>query len=297
MSFEAAVRLKDPNVVRLLEKTILKIADQCLLIRGTDILWRIEQDIGRPIGAGIIYDLIEGGVLVKRRSSKSIEDYLFEVECKKIQEYFDKEVMAAEIIQILDKKTSAASSLSISFAATVPDTYADAAEGFEEIYPALIRIAAEATHDLWIINPFFDIYGAQSLIPSLIGAAKNGVNIHILGRRICDPQDQGFDPSVGCIASAFVKKDLVNKIEIRDFFRQDESGRLIYGLHSKMMIADKLIAYIGSANITKHSLRSNFEIGVILKGRGIEPLLTITGALWSESTIIDPKYIATLVDE
>src|SRR5690606_12557977 len=146
---------------------------------------------------------------------------------------------------------------------TVPDTYADAAEGFEEIYPALIRIAAEETHDLWIINPFFDIYGAQSLIPSLIGAAKNGVNIHILGSRICDPQDQGFDPSVGCIASAFVKKDLVNKIEIRDFFRQDESGRLIYGLHSKMMMADKLIAYIGSANITKHSLRSNFEIGVI----------------------------------
>lgn len=294
MPFEAAFRLKDPHVLRLLEKTIIKIADEHLVIRGTDILWRIEQDIGRPIGTGIIYDLIEGGVLIKRRSSKSIEDYIFEVEREKIEEYFDKEVMAAEIIQNLDKKISATSSLSISFAATVPDIYVDAAAGFEEIYPALIRIAAEATHDLWIVNPFFDEYGAQYLIPSLIGAAKNGVNIRILGRHICNPQDQEFDKSVECISSTFFKEDLINRIEIRDFFRQDESGRLIYGLHTKMMIADENMAYIGSANITRHSLRNNFEIGVILKGKGIEPLLAITSALWAQSTIIDPKHLTNL---
>lgn len=296
MSFEAALRLKDPHALRLLEKTILKIADQHLVIRGTDIFWRIEQDIGQPIGTGIIYDLIEGGVLIKRRSSKSIEDYVFEVEREKIEEYFDKEVMAAEIIQSLEKKISATSSLSISFAATVPDIYADAAEGFEEIYPALIRIAAEATHDLWIVNPFFDEYGAQYLIPSLIGAAKNGVNIRLLGRHICNPKDQEFDKSVGCISSEFSKEDLINRIEIRDFFRQDDSGRLIYGLHTKMMIADEHMAYIGSANITRHSLRSNFEIGVILKGKGIEPLLAITRALWAQSTSIDPHHCINLED-
>lgn len=296
MSFETAFRLKDPHVLRLLERTILKIADQHSVIRGTEILWRIEQDIGQPIGTGIIYDLIEGGVLIKRRSSKSIEDYIFEVEREKIEKYFDRETIAAEIIQCLDRKMSATSPLLISFAATVPEIYADAAEGFEEIYPALIRIAAEATHDLWIINPFFDDYGAQCLIPSLIGAAKNGVNIRILGRRIYNPQNQEFNKSVVCVSAAFFKEDLVNRIEIRDFFRQDDSGKLIYGLHTKMMIADEHMAYIGSANITRYSLRNNFEIGVILKGKGIEPLLAITSALWTQSTTIDPRHCLKLED-
>jgi HKD family nuclease len=289
MSFEAAFRLKDPDAVRQLEDVVRTIADNHELIRGTDILWKVEQALGRPIGAGIVYDLVEGGVLIKRRPSKSIEDYLFEVDCSKAEEYFNKEAFAAEVIQQLDKKSSSASSLSITFAATVPDAFVDAAEGFEEIYPALVRIAAEAINELWIVNPFFDEYGAQCLLPSLIGAAKNGVGIRILGRRIYDPTEQGFDKAVGCIVSEFFKEDLIGNIEIRDFFRQDEAGRLVYGLHTKMMIADSSMAYIGSANLTRHSLRSNFEIGVILRGKGIAPLLSITNALWSESTIIDPK--------
>jgi phosphatidylserine/phosphatidylglycerophosphate/cardiolipin synthase-like enzyme len=292
MSFEVAFRLKDPNAVRQLERIVCTIADHHELIRGTDILWKVEQALGRPIGAGIVYDLVAGGVLIKHRPSKSIEDYLFEVDNSKAVEYFNKEAIAAEIIQYLDKKSATASSFSITFVATVPDAFVEAAEGFEEIYPTLIRIAAEATQELWIVNPFFDEYGAQYLLPSLIGAAKNGVRIRILGRHIYDPTQQGFDKAIGCIATEFFKENLIGNIEIRDFFRQDESGRYIYGLHTKMMIADASMAYLGSANLTRHSLRSNFEIGVILRGKGIEPLLSITNALWSESTVIDPKLLS-----
>jgi hypothetical protein len=292
MSFEVAFRLKDPDAVRLLERVVRTIADRHELIRGTDILWRAEQALGRPIGSGIVYDLIEGGVLIKLHPSISIEDYLFEVDCSRAEEYFNKEAFAAEVIQYLDKKSVATSTLSIAFAVTVPDAFIEAAEGFEEIYPALVRIAAEATHDLWIVNPFFDEYGARCLLPSLTGAAKNGVRIRILGRRIFNPPDKGFDKAVGCIASEFLKEDLINNIEIRDFFRQDISGRFVYGLHTKLMIADASMAYLGSANLTRHSLRSNFEIGVILRGKGIEPLLSITNSLWRDSNQIDLSLLS-----
>lgn len=294
MSFETAFRFKDPNAVRKIEKTILSLAEGGLLIRGGDILAGIERATSLSVSSGLLYDLISGGVIAARHPASRIEDYLFDLKPDVAGGFFQRESFAADVVQQYEMRKSSAKPLGISYVATVPLEFLNAAEGFEEIEPALMRLAAEAERDLWIVNPFFDEYGAQRLLPSMLGAAKSGVKIWILGRQLGRAGGQGSNEAIQDIASAFIKEDLAPMIEIRDFYRQDEQGRQLYALHTKMMIADESVAYIGSANLTRHCLRNNFELGVILRGEGVRPLSELTRSLWSEAQLIDLNEIADL---
>lgn len=287
MAFETAFRFKDADVVRKIEKALLSLADDGLLIRGADILAEVERAASLPVSSGLLYDLIAGDVLVCRHPSRNIDDYLFEFNLNGSREFFQKEAFAADVVRQYERCKSNEKPLEISYAATVPLDFLNAAEGFEEIEPALIRLIAEAERDLWIVNPFFDEYGAQHILPSMIGAAGSGVKIWILGRQLENDIRQGSSAAVGDIASAFAAGELASMIEIRDFYRQDEQGRQLYALHTKMMIADESIAYIGSANLTRHCLRSNFELGVILRGEGVRILSDLVKSLWREAKPID----------
>jgi len=294
MAFETAFRFKDPDAVRKAEKALLSLAERGLLIRGADIVSGVRREAALPVSSGLLYELIAGGAIVIRHPANSIEDYLFDVDLNAAGEFFQRESFAAEVVRQYEQRRPAAKPLGISYAVTVPLEFPNAAEGFEEIEPALMRLAAEADRDLWIVNPFFDEYGAQRLLPSMIGAAKSGTNIWILGRQLGSASGPESNTAVKEIASAFIAEDLAMMIEIRDFYRQDEQGRQVYALHTKMMIADNSIAYIGSANLTKHCLRNNFELGVILRGEGVRPLSELTRSMWHEAESINLNEFADL---
>jgi hypothetical protein len=287
MVYEIAARLKDPAAIRKIETIFKSFIKDTAIIRGSEILQKLEQECPVAANPAILYDLINSGVLIKDTPAKSIEDYHFKIDFSKVQSYFKDEIFAAEVIQDYEEKTLTACSLEISFAATIPPKFNNRNLEFDEIYPTLIRIAAAAKHDLWIVNPFFDDYGAKYLLPSLIGAAKNEIKIRILGREVCGESEQEFIKPIECIAAEFAKEGLSHHLEIRDFYQTDKKGNQIYALHTKMMIADENIAYIGSANLTKHSLKNNFEIGVILKGVGVKPLIDLTTHVWDNSSHID----------
>jgi len=291
MTFETAFRFKDSDAVRKTEKAIQALAENGPLIRGADILAEVERETSLPVSSGLLYDLIAGGVIVSRHPAKNIEDYLFDVNSHSAGKFFERESFAAEVVQQYEKRKSSAKPLRISYAATVPLEFLNAAEGFEEIELALIRLIAEAERDLWIVNPFFDAYGAQHILPSLLGAARSGVKIWVLGRELGNDAGQGSSAAVRDIASEFAAEELASMIEIRDFYSQDELGRQLYALHTKMMIADESIAYIGSANLTRHCLRSNFELGIILRGEGVRPLIDLTRGLWCEAELVNLKEL------
>jgi len=294
MAFEVAFRFKDPETVRKVKHAICSLSQTHSLIRGTDILENVQKAIALPVNPNLLYDLIEGEVIISKYPSKCIEDYYFEMNVDAVDNYFEKEFFAAEVVQKYESLKSSKDHLGISYAVTIPIEYTNIAEGFEEIEPALVRLAAEAEKDLWIVNPFFDEYGAQRLMNSMLGAAKNGVKVWILGRQIGRASGNGINEAVQKIALAFIEENLEKLIEIRDFYRQDGQGRQLYGLHTKMMIADEDMAYIGSANLTKHSLRSNFEVGVILRGAEVSPLAALTKNLWEEGEAVDLNELADL---
>jgi phosphatidylserine/phosphatidylglycerophosphate/cardiolipin synthase-like enzyme len=287
MVYEVASRFKDPDIVRKVEAIVKSFEKDSSLIRGSDILHKLKQEYHIATNPAILYDLIQSGVLIKQTPAQNIEDYLFKIDFIKSLSFFKTEILAAEVIQDYEKKNSTPNTLEIAFAATIPQKFNTSNFEFDEIYPTLIRIAAAAKHDLWIVNPFFDEYGAKYLLPSLIGAAKNEISIRILGREICGEPELDLILPIKCIATEFAKEGVSSYLEIRDFFQTDNNGNQIYALHTKMMIADENIAYIGSANLTKHSLRNNFEIGVILKGVGVKPLVELTTHVWDGASHVD----------
>jgi HKD family nuclease len=287
MVYEVAARLKDPVAVKNVEKILKSLRKDSLIIRGAEILDKLEHECPEAANPAILYDLMHIGVLIKESAATSIEDYHFKIDFSKMLSIFRKEIFAAEVIQDFEKRNFSETFLEISYAATIPPKFNNGKFEFNEIYPTLIRIVATAKQDLWIVNPFFDDYGAKYLLPSLIGAAKNGVMIRILGREICVGSEHEFIKPIEFIADEFANEDLSHHLEIRDFYQTDMKGNQIYALHTKMMIADKNVAYIGSANLTKHSLKNNFEIGVILKGDGVRPLVDLTAHVWDNATHVD----------
>ena len=287
MVYEIAARFKDPVVIKKIEAILRSFKNDEPLIRGSEILHKLEQECSIALNPAVLYDLIHAGVLLKETPAQNIEDYHFKIDFSRVPSHFRKEILAAEVIQDYEKKTFTAASLEIAFAATIPQKFNTSQLKFDEIYPTLIRIAAAAKQDLWIVNPFFDDYGAKYLLPSLIGSAKNETLIRILGREIRGGSEQEFIKPIELIASEFAKEGLSQYLEIRDFYQTDKKGNQIYALHTKMMIADENIAYIGSANLTKHSLKNNFEIGVILKGAGVRPLIDLTTYVWGNSSRVD----------
>lgn len=294
MMFEIAFRLKDPDAVQRIEKAIISLAEEGLLIKGCDILAEIKRETSLSISSNLLYDLVKAGIIFTKYPAKNIENYLFDINLDGAGEYFKIESFAADVVQQYEKGKYCAKPFGISYAVTIPVEFTGTAEGFEEIEPALIRLANESEKDLWIVNPFFDEYGAQRLLPSMFGAARSGIKIHILGRGLGKGSETESNAAVRDIASAFIQEDLAHMIEIKNFFRQDDHGYQVYALHTKMMVADEYIAYIGSANLTKHSLRNNFELGVILRGEGVQSLSDLIKRLWQEAEYIELKELVDL---
>jgi phosphatidylserine/phosphatidylglycerophosphate/cardiolipin synthase-like enzyme len=53
------------------------------------------------------------------------------------------------------------------------------------------------------------------------------------------------------------------------YLRETQGKVQMYQLHAKMILADDVMAYIGSANFTDTSLHYNFELGLITEDRSV----------------------------
>jgi phosphatidylserine/phosphatidylglycerophosphate/cardiolipin synthase-like enzyme len=69
--------------------------------------------------------------------------------------------------------------------------------------------------------------------------------------------------------------------------RDADTGEAQSGLHSQIVISGKDGCYIGSANMTRGSLSRDFELGVELGGKTIEPVRSLVERIWQESVIVE----------
>ena len=70
----------------------------------------------------------------------------------------------------------------------------------------------------------------------------------------------------------------------------------IYALHSKLFMLDESACNIGGANVTETGLKSNFEIGVVIRGKKVRPILKLLNKLWDGSksaTLNDIEHYTT----
>ncbi|MPL77877.1 Cardiolipin synthase [bioreactor metagenome] len=277
MKYDLAILLKSKSRVSEIKTLLLTLFSENQILKGWEIIAPLREFSTASESESILYTLKENGVLSKIKSASSIHDYQFQLNLDDIDNFFTGEELAAEVIERYIDRTCESERDRVSFVSTIPNEMLAITKKTHQIEPALIRLISKAKNTIWIINPFSDKFGANMILDALIGAAKNGVQIKMIGRDF--EENRPLKESLHFIASEFMQRELIDYLEYRDIFLRGGDGKQKYALHTKMLISDQS-AYIGSANLTEHSMRNNFEFGVVIEGASILPVISFVEEMW-----------------
>jgi hypothetical protein len=147
----------------------------------------------------------------------------------------------------------------------------------EQLVPAMPTldafrfVLAAANMRLRIASPFIEASGLGPLAPWLRPAADRGVELVLLNR------DPGGSPTAAAARDA-LQRLFGARFRIASYHITAE-GRQLLSLHAKLVIADENVAYVGSAEIRRHSLELNFELGVLVCGVAVPGLVKLFDAI------------------
>jgi phosphatidylserine/phosphatidylglycerophosphate/cardiolipin synthase-like enzyme len=138
---------------------------------------------------------------------------------------------------------------------------------------AMVNVILHARSSLKLAFPFIDAASIE-VLEQLQYAWRRGCSVQVLCRDVANFDGLGLD-------RAFTDA-------LRDS-RQGAACRIpakvnneTWTFHAKVMIADEVTAYVGSANLTRASLANQAEVGLLISDQGILADLKIWySALWS----------------
>lgn len=146
--------------------------------------------------------------------------------------------------------------------ATIPQAFW-ASPGVPHVLQTLgvmLSIVEAADRCVKIAAPFVEDAAVRKLAPSILGCGSRGVDVLLLTSA---DRASGFDT----IRAAWSPR---GRAALRIVEVSTELSPL--GSHAKIVTADGVRAYVGSANITSAGLSRQFEIGADLHGPGVEEL-------------------------
>lgn len=142
----------------------------------------------------------------------------------------------------------------------------------------LLEIIDNARHEVWLTAPFIDRAGLGFLAAALISALERGVTVNFVVR-------------LGTLESG-VFADLVARGSheslrgLRVF--EVATGVSDLGSHAKVCLADGVICYIGSANLTAHGLGRHLELGARVQGPDVTVIRAALEAIAELGRLVYP---------
>lgn len=132
----------------------------------------------------------------------------------------------------------------------------------EETSDAFASLAASAIRSLTIMTPFLDESGADWAL-SLFGATIPGVRKHLILRFLKDPQSDWYPAAYDSIRSRLREIG----VDVYDFaVPREDAPDFFETFHAKVVSADGSRAYVGSANLNRHSRETSMELGMLVAG-------------------------------
>jgi len=187
------------------------------------------------------------------------------------------------------KQTQAdADAVNVEFVCTLPEND----QGFEDLDPVdfdmqqittrLLSLCRDASEELVLTSPFLEIEGMDWLLPGLKGALERGVDLTLVSRELRSGQ-----PNHDAVRELFdIAAGLPGQLEVYDYYEPNADDRHPkYTLHSKLLVADRSAAYVGSANFTKYGFAENLEIGVVVKAPAVRALYSVVAHLVANSGV------------
>ena len=173
--------------------------------------------------------------------------------------------------------TKAASEQSTELVWTGPTTPFVSARRTEQ---ALLQVINAAEHTLFITS--FVAYDVFTIVKALNAASDRGVAISMLLEL---SQDHGGSITFDAIGKM---KGLVPSAQL--YAWREKGGTFSDGrVHAKVAVADGIVCFITSANLTGYAMEKNMEAGVLIRGGHIPRLLDD-----HLRSLVDAKMISTL---
>jgi hypothetical protein len=227
------------------------------LARGTSL------SVGRPLSDQQILHALSAlsslGFLEERATHFIFDKTLFEASA-------EKRATVREVLDALPEIPAGRSDAEL--CVSLPPTIAAAAgivirEMTSDLRAGLWDVISGARESLVIASPFWDAAVAQEVATLLEARMRRGLKCVILGR-FSNAGERAALPGLVRLAGC-------GQITIMSWFDGDEENRETF--HFKAASADRgKLAYLGSANMIRSSLRSRMELGVLLRGQPAEEL-------------------------
>ena len=132
----------------------------------------------------------------------------------------------------------------------------------EDTDDAFASLAASASRSLTIMTPFLDAVGAKWAI-ALFEAAGETVSKELILRFLQNPDSDLYPDG---LPSILVDLRRLN-VKIYDFaVPRPDTPNFFETFHAKVISADGERAYVGSANLSRHSKETSMELGMLVSG-------------------------------
>ena len=190
--------------------------------------------------------------------------------------------------QVIEQSREDTESIGVEFVCTLPEND----PGFEHLDPVdfdmqqittrLLTLCRNASEELVLTSPFLETKGMEWLLPGLKGALERGVDLTLVSRELRSRQ-----PNHAAVRELFnITAGLPGQLEVYDYYEPDPDDQYPeYTLHSKLLIADRSAAYVGSANFTKYGFAENLETGVVVEAPAVRALHSVVVHLVANSGV------------
>lgn len=190
--------------------------------------------------------------------------------------------------QILGHVEDSMATTSVEFLCTLPNRD----PGFQSIDPVdfemqqittrLLSLCRNASDELVLTSPFLEVDGMEWLLPGLEGALERGVDLTLVSRELRRGQ-----PNHDAVRELFsIGRGQPGDLHVYDYYEpSEESQHPKFTLHSKLLIADRSTAYVGSANFTRYGFQENLEVGVVVEAAAVTSLTDLVAHLVAESAV------------
>lgn len=285
-NFAIARIFQSPEKICLVRDVLDEIAseERTFVIDGEQLNEALTPEnhlIPREVDA-LFTGLCVTGAAQEDAPAESFIEYSFEVDHTAARNVLDQQLVAARM-----RETSASpmDSTEVDLVATIPEpvTLTDA-EAITYTSSRVRELLLNAQSLVQIANPYFD--SEQTVMKDIASLPRRDVTTKILTRETEDP-DRYLRETLNTLYEHLEPRTGDN-LKVRDLYEIDpDTGYQQLATHAKLVIIDEEFCYIGSANLTYHSLLRNFEFGVLLSGPIAETISTIFDDVFAHARQVD----------
>jgi phosphatidylserine/phosphatidylglycerophosphate/cardiolipin synthase-like enzyme len=281
--FQIAGHLTPDQISRLRDE-FASLSDTATVDRELVNVWLPDDGALTPGDTITLFvGLQKLGVATESEPGRTYAEYAFEIDGPAAAAALDQQLVASVSHESLQPKET---SSSVELVGTLPEIVSELPSDVVDVlsFDLEVRdVLLEASESVRLANPYFD--PGEEVIEDIASLPSRGVRTEILTRETDEPSEKLRNALNNMYQT--VNPESRRNLDVRNLYARDEDRRQLYATHAKVLVVDDKLCYLGSANLTRHSLANNFELGVLLRGPTVRKVSAVFDAVFAASTRVE----------